>query len=64
MEMYSILGNSELVSGIAPLKEQAHLSKNMGKWWYDFAASSDQDDLVGWHTSVPGQKTLGLFGKD
>lgn len=64
VDIHTILGNSELVSGIAPEAAQAKLSKTItGRWWW-FAADAE-DGLTrafGWPKYGSRAKSLGRIG--
>ncbi|KAI1874145.1 uncharacterized protein JN550_002724 [Neoarthrinium moseri] len=64
VEIHMVTGNSELVSGMAPVAAQADLTRTLiGRWWWFAAdAATGLTNAFGWPHYKPGAPTLGLLG--
>lgn len=64
VEIYMITGNSELVSGIAPVAAGVNLSTTLADRWWSYAADPAEGltDNFGWPHYRLGEESLGLFG--
>lgn len=65
VEIYSVTGNSELVSGIAPVEAQVELTEIMQSAWAAFASDpADGLEKLGWPKYIAGEDTLIELGSN